>query len=197
VLAESVAAPQNHADDEARFLRDLEAALAASKADARAAADAHASSDSDAAPSPRAQGPSASTSNGAGAGASNPASEFLRERRILEQQRLVRMNKGQGQPARRHTAQKRNYSASMSEEEESDADGRSLKRNRPAATTTTTTTTTAGAVAEDLGQMFWSGELRQTANRFTERTDGKPTFRVSEIIGDVRLSFLTPRGLGD
>jgi hypothetical protein len=192
VLAESVAASQNHADDEARFLRDLEAALAASKADARAAADAHASSDSDAAPSPRVQGPFASTSNGTGAGASNPASEFLRERKILEQERLARMNMGQGQPARRHTAQKRSYSASMSEEE-SDADGRPLKRNRHAATPTTTAT----AVAEDLGEMFWSGELRQTANRFTERTDGKPTFRVSEIISDVRLSFLTTRGLCD
>jgi len=47
-------------------------------------------------------------------------------------------------------------------------------------------------VADDLeeGEMFWDGELRQTANMHVDPgrngEDGKPVFRLSEIIGDVR-----------
>lgn len=189
VLAESLAASQNQANDEARFLHDLEVALAASKADARAAAD-HESSDSESGPSatpfPRPglqAGPSASISNIAGA--SNPASDFLKERRILEMQRIARMNEAQTQT--RQKAQKRSYSASLSEDE-SDGYPRPLKRksSRKAVASSSATTTTA-SVAEDVGEMFWNGELRQTANRYTERTDKKPTFRISEIIGDVSI----------
>jgi len=163
--------------------------MAASKADARAAA-ALKSSDSESgpstAPSPRARlqaGPSATTSNVAGA--SNPASDFLKERRILEQQRIARMNKAQTQS--RQQPQKRSHSASLSEGE-SDEDPRPLKRKpseMPVASSSATTATASRA--EDLGEMFWNGELRQTANRYTERTDKKPTFRISEIIGDVSL----------
>ena len=40
-------------------------------------------------------------------------------------------------------------------------------------------------------EVFWDGELRQTANMHVEPghngTNGKPVFRLSEIIGDVRL----------
>lgn len=149
--------------------------MAASKADARAAA-ARESSDSE-------SSPFASTSNVAAA--SNPASDFLKERRILEQQRIARMKKSQTYT--RQQAQKRSYSASLSEDE-SDGYTRPLKRRpsgKPVASSSATPTT-VGAV-EDLGEMFWNGELRQTANRYTEKTDIKPTFRISEIIGDVSL----------
>ena len=40
-------------------------------------------------------------------------------------------------------------------------------------------------------QTFWNGELRQTATQFAEpRADGSPTFRLTEIIGQVQLTPL-------
>ena len=43
-----------------------------------------------------------------------------------------------------------------------------------------------------IDQVFWDGELRQTANRHAEpRKDGRPTFRLTEILGQVRLTFST------
>jgi tyrosyl-DNA phosphodiesterase-1 len=120
----------------------------------------------------------------------HPATDFLRERRVLEQQRLARMNKGQART--RQYPQKRSYSASLSEDE-SDGDPRPLKRKpskKPVASFSSTT-----SAAEDVGEMFWNGELRQTANRHTERTDKKPTFRISEIIGDVSRSFAARRSV--
>ena len=190
VLAESLAASQNQAEDEARFLRDLEVAMAASKESTRAAA-AHGSledGDDASITPPRAHiraGPSRSNSDIPGA--SHPASDFLKERRILEQQRIARMNKAQSQTQQK--TQKRSHSASLSEDE-SDEDARPLKRKpskKPLASSSSTTT--RPNEAEGVGEMFWHGELRQTANRYTERMDKKPTFRISEIIGDVSSPF--------
>ena len=169
--------------------------MAASKGDSRSAA-VHESSESEGdpstAPSPRAYvqaGPSARTSDLTGA--SHPASDFLRERRIMEQQRLARMNKAQAQTQLK--AQKRSYSASLSEDE-SDEDPRPLKR-KPSKlpVPSSSSTTTAANGTQDDGEVFWNGELRQTANRYTERTDTKPTFRISEIIGDVSRSCTVRR----
>lgn len=45
-----------------------------------------------------------------------------------------------------------------------------------------------------IDQVFWDGELRQTANRHAEpRKDGRPTFRLTEILGKVRLTFSTTK----
>ena len=164
--------------------------MAASKADTRAAAVHGSLEDEDDAsitPSPRAHiraGPS--TSNSSSTGASHPASDFLRERRILEQQRIARMNRAQSQGPLK--TQKRSHSASLSEDE-SDEEPRPLKRKpsrKLLASSSSAIKTVNGT--EDVGEMFWNGELRQTANRYTERTDEKPTFRISEIIGDVSRS---------
>jgi tyrosyl-DNA phosphodiesterase-1 len=42
-------------------------------------------------------------------------------------------------------------------------------------------------------EVFWDGELRQTANAHVELgrngEDGRPIFRLSQIIGDVSLLF--------
>ena len=36
-------------------------------------------------------------------------------------------------------------------------------------------------------QLFWDGELRPTANKHSlPREDGKPTFRLTEVLGSVR-----------
>lgn len=43
-----------------------------------------------------------------------------------------------------------------------------------------------------LGQIFWDGELRPTANRHCQpRKDGKSTFRLTEILGPVSRTLLT------
>lgn len=168
--------------------------MAASKESTRAAA-AHGSledGDDASITPPRAHiraGPSRSNSDITGA--SHPASDFLKERRILEQQRIARMNKAQSQTQQK--TQKRSHSASLSEDE-SDGEPRPLKRkpSRKLVASSSSTVKTANGT-EDVGEMFWNGELRQTANRYTERTDEKPTFRISEIIGDVSRSFTAPR----
>ena len=90
------------------------------------------------------------------------------------------------QPHNRLQARKRSYSTSLSEDE-SDGDSRLLKRRpsrAPVASSAAIRTT------EEQGEVFWNGELRQTANRYTEGTDKKPTFRISEIIGDVSTSSI-------
>jgi tyrosyl-DNA phosphodiesterase-1 len=114
------------------------------------------------------------------------------------------MNKAQAQSQSQIQQQKahnnkRSYSASLSEDE-SDEDPRPLKRkpskNKKLVPSSSSTTTTTTNLAEGVGEMFWDGELRQTANRYTERTDKKPTFRISEIIGDVSPSFASRQILG-
>jgi hypothetical protein len=40
-----------------------------------------------------------------------------------------------------------------------------------------------------IDRIFWDGEMRQTANMHAEpRRDGKPTFRLTDVLGKVRLS---------
>lgn len=41
-----------------------------------------------------------------------------------------------------------------------------------------------------IDQVFWDGELRQTATRFADpRKDGRPTFRLTEVLGPVAIYF--------
>jgi tyrosyl-DNA phosphodiesterase 1 len=127
-----------------------------------------------------------------------PASEFLRQRALLEKERLER-NRGQfnsvsavagtstGSSGRGavgvNTGQKRSYSASQSEDEEDYGD-RPPKRR-------VSIGKTAGHYTNDIGkpnqELFYDHELRQTANQITEaqdRRNGVKTFRISDIIGE-------------
>ena len=65
-----------------------------------------------------------------------------------------------------------------------------LEKGRCAAPAATSTLSVRGEAKAEEG-LFWDGEIRQTANKHVERgkngEDGKPVWRLSEIIGDVCL----------
>lgn len=133
--------------------------------------------------------------------ASNPASEFLRQRALLEKERLAR-NKGQFNPIAgmtglsagssgrgegSSTGQKRSYSASQSEEDEDDLGGRPLKRKTGTNSFNKTAVGSTSEIGKREGELFYDQELRQTANRITEAQDkrnGVKTFRITDIIGE-------------
>jgi tyrosyl-DNA phosphodiesterase 1 len=164
----------NEDDEEARFQADLARAIAASKAKASPATSiASLSSDqsqtADVGPEP--------TSALAGS-ATHSSSTFLAERAQLEQQRLARLKRLRCStdshitgPPSKHRALTRETNCTPAAEA-----GPSRREEE-----------TVGQEAE----VFWDGELRQTANMHVERghngTAGEAVFRLSEIIGDVRV----------
>lgn len=123
--------------------------------------------------------------------------DFLRQRRELEQARLARIREKQGSNYNpKGQAQKRTHSESMSDDEDDeDERARPLKKKTPprrmpsAARIKNNGAATSASAPVDEGELFWNGELRSTANRHTERTDKKQTFRISELIGDVSATY--------
>lgn len=58
----------------------------------------------------------------------------------------------------------------------------SNKKSKSATNSTAPTTS-----IPTIDQIFWEGEVRQIANKYAEpREDGRPTFRLTEILGNVR-----------
>ena len=185
-------------DAESKFQADLRKALEASKAETG----------------------TKSTKNGAGitdvpppgdaaAATSDPASEFLRQRALLEKQRLAR-NRGQFGPlssAARSSAsasghrrsgsgggQKRSHSASQSDEEDEGSDGPPPKRKVASGSNSIQPPGPSdNDTSKREGELFYDHELRQTANWITEaqdRRNGTKTFRISDVIGDKKeLTF--------
>ncbi|KAI9431173.1 phospholipase D/nuclease [Lactarius indigo] len=156
-------------DEDARFRADLVRALAASKeiaSPANSVITLSSDSDSDQAIAPAAAAPPS-------------VSAFLTERAQLEQERLARLKRLRGDsedtngaappPPKRPTPSRTTSSSPDSQ------DGRRRKGKE---------------VADDPeeAEVFWTGELRQTANKHVDPRrngeDGKPIFRLSQIIGD-------------
>lgn len=85
--------------------------------------------------------------------------------------------------------------ANSDAESTEDEDERPSKRRHIASSSFTGTLSqeaSSSKVSRPEDQTFWNGELRQTATQFAEpRADGLPTFRLSEIIGQVQLTPLT------
>jgi tyrosyl-DNA phosphodiesterase-1 len=159
----------NEDDDDARFQADLARAIAASKVNlspttsiASLSSDPSQISDLETAP------PSASAVD------SHTNSSFLAERAQLEQQRLARLKRLRSEPHSHCTGPPSKRGASSRETSCTPASG--VGSSRP-----------KGTVDEE-PNLFWDGELRQTANKHVELgTGGKPVFRLSQIIGDVSL----------
>ncbi|KAJ3548645.1 hypothetical protein NMY22_g1191 [Coprinellus aureogranulatus] len=120
----------------------------------------------------------ASGSSNAGSGVSS----FLAQRAQLERERLERQRKLQG-----------NVNKRESEEDDSEEEDERPAKRRQVATSSLTGTQEASSskptAPED--QIFWKGELRQTATRFAEpRADGQPTFRLTRVLGQTsELAF--------
>jgi tyrosyl-DNA phosphodiesterase-1 len=152
-------------DDDARFHADLARAISDSKANASPTTSIISlSTDSD---SDQAIGPAAPVQS---------TSIFLTERAQLEQERLARLKRLRG---------------------DSSEDSHRTVPPPPKRSTPSRTTNCASASQEEVvddreegEEVFWDGELRQTANKHVDPKrngeDGKPVFRLSQIIGDVR-----------
>ena len=166
-------AMSNDDDEEARFHADLARAIAASNQDLSPATSiASLSSDRSQIDDLKSAPPLTVTAQS--------KSSFLRERAQLEQERLARLKRLRDEPHPQDTeppSKRPTPSREMSSAPTSEA-GPSQRGSQ--------------TVDEDV-EVFWDGELRQTANAHVELErngeDGKPIFRLSEIIGDVSRFF--------
>ncbi|KAH9966318.1 tyrosyl-DNA phosphodiesterase-domain-containing protein [Lactifluus volemus] len=161
----------NDDDSEARFQADLARAIAASKANPSPATSISTLSSDSVQVVDIGSTPSSAVATGTHSGAS---STFLAERAQLEKERLARLKRlnephlqsTEPQPKRRTLSGATSYTPPPEA-----VPGRRGKE-------------TVDAAAE----VFWDGELRQTANMHVEPgcngEDGTPVFRLSQIIGD-------------
>ena len=172
-LTTTALSKENDDDEEARFQADLARAFAASKRDLSPATSiASLSSDRSKIDDLKSAPPSTITAQ--------PNSSFLRERAQLEQERLARLKRLRDEPHPQDTEP-------------------SLKRPTPSREMSSAPASEAGQIqrgsqtVDEDGEVFWDGELRQTANAHVELgrngEDGRPIFRLSQIIGDVSRFF--------
>lgn len=140
-------------------------------------------------------------------GSSKP-NNFLSERAQLEKERLARQKRLRGDTDDRISSQVSPSSTSTAGSESDDdglgkpaskrqhlatpRQGRSLQQSKPKEATDvingTPKPSTSSSTSTNQSQMFWKGEIRQTANMHVDpMKDTKPTFRLSDIIGEVRL----------
>lgn len=164
---------ENDDNEEARFQADLARAIAVSKLDLSPATSiASLSSDCSQIEDLKSAPPFTAQSN----------STFLKERAQLEQERLARLKRLRDEPHPQNTEPP-------------------LKRPTPSREVSSAPASQAGpsqrgSQAVDEGvEVFWDGELRQTANAHVELgrngEDGRPIFRLSQIIGDVSWFFFS------
>ncbi|PVG00678.1 phospholipase D/nuclease [Serendipita vermifera] len=175
------------ADEEKRFQDELQRAIEASKADSSRASSTTAKAEQVA--------PSETTSREGSVplpeGSKPTLSDFLRQRAQLEKERLER---SRGIVNVRTTTtisgKKRSITDSHSDEDEDSDDPRPAKRQSRQQPSDMNIERQSQTVTEEY---FYDHELRQTANRLTEKDDilrGVKTFRISEIIGDkTTISF--------
>ena len=167
-------------DDDARFQAELERAITASKVEtsrhsSQAAANQVAPSD------PQSIIPGAST--------------FLSERAQLEKERRDRLKR------LRPESSLNDHHAGSDSEDDGAIGENSAKRQRifslsgvrtnNAGTrpTSSSSALNTSASVQTIDRVFWDGEFRQTATKHAEpRRDGRPTFRITEVLGHVSLS---------
>lgn len=129
---------------------------------------------------------------------------FLSERAQLEKERLARQKRLRGDADDRNSSRGPTPSTSTADSGSDDDElGRPAAKRQHLSTprqdrtlqqsgskqqaTVISGPSKTGASANQL-PMFWRGEIRQTANMHVDpKKDIKPTFRLSEIIGEVRL----------
>lgn len=164
---------ENDDNEEARFQADLARAIAASKQDLSPATSiASLSSGCSQVDGLESAPPSTITAQ--------PNSSFLRERAQLEQERLARLKRLRDELHPQDTEPPSKRSTPSREMSSPTASGAAPSQR--------------GSQTVDEGvEVFWDGELRQTANAHVELgrngEDGRPIFRLSQIIGDVSQFF--------
>ncbi|KAI0673243.1 phospholipase D/nuclease [Trametes maxima] len=174
-------------DEEARFRADLQRAIEASKQDAVPAISVTHG------PSPKMASP---------AGNSSTATSFLSERAKMERERLERQKRrrpdidsGANRPSHHsddeteeqssRTAKRQRVSSSLIVgSRRTNASTSASSSYRPSISTSSTVASRPSGAAGNISRnIFWDGELRQTANKHVEsHKDTRPVFRLSEII---------------
>ena len=143
------------------------------------------------------------------------SNNFLSERAQLEKERLARQKRLRGDAGDRNSSRGPTPSTSTanSEDYESDGDGlerpvvkrqhlvssrqnRSLQQSKSKGSANVISApskpTASSSVSTSQPQKFWRGEIRQTANMHVDsKKDTRPTFRLSEIVGEVRSIILS------
>ena len=141
--------------------------------------------------------------------ASTPSkpNNFLSERAQLEKERLARQKRLRGETDHPISPQGLTPSTSTADSGSDDDDlgkpaakrqhlvtprrGGTLQQSRKSnnATNGPSNPGASSSTSTNWPQLFWKGEIRQTANMHVDpKKDGKPTFRLSDIIGEVRLA---------
>jgi hypothetical protein len=109
-------------------------------------------------------------------GSRGPLSTFLSERMQMEKERLSR--------------QKRLHPEILEDANSAHHDI-ATKQPRLSRTAATSSAVSTEFVFTDESQLFLHGELRQTAVQHSHpRKDGKPTFRLTDVLGKVRSAFI-------
>ncbi|TRM65778.1 tyrosyl-DNA phosphodiesterase-domain-containing protein [Schizophyllum amplum] len=167
-------------DDETKFQNELQRAIEASKADsAERKADSNAASVSQTPHVSRTPEPPAAAMNDLQIAPAPGASGFLSERAKLEKERLERQRK-----------RRREQGQQSEEEEEGNTSEPSAKRPRPtppvqAPPAASSDVSRAVRSTSSSEEYFWEGAYRPIATKHAvPRKDGKPTFKLSQIIGD-------------
>ena len=152
-------------DDDAAFQEELKQALEASKASSQ---------------SKVIEEPLVAAASERGHSSGN--STFLYERAKLERERLERQKRLRPDSAR----------ASPMVEDSDDEEPPAKRQNTSSASSVhSATSSNSRRPVQPQTQFFWNGELRQTATKHADpRKDGCPTFRLTEILGQVRIGFL-------
>ena len=122
---------------------------------------------------------------------STPAGNFLSERAQMERERLERLKRVRGQDTdedRSLTTAKRQHISSS--EVHTDSRANTVSSAYSVSSGSSTVPHMASAARDTIptsAQLFWEGELRPTANKHCQpRQDGRPTFRLTEVLGPVR-----------
>ncbi|KZT08989.1 phospholipase D/nuclease [Laetiporus sulphureus 93-53] len=149
-------------DEEARFQAELQRAIEASKRDATSSVSSGFATPADNAPS------RASTN-----------SSFISERAQLERERLARQKRLR--PNLDTDARESISEDESDDDEHRNKSGASTSGGSIAQAATASTRTSFSSASGE--QLFWDGELRQTANMLVDpEKDARPTFRLSEIL---------------
>lgn len=156
---------EDEVDEDVEFQRELQRAIEASKAEGSSSA---ARGDSSKSAQPQAQEVQPATTT------------FLSERALMEKERLERQKRLR--PDTSFDDKDKDGSSKRPHLSEACTNGK-FKANNTASGASGGSST---SINPTIDQVFWEAEVRQVANRYAEpRKDGRPTFRLTEILGKV------------
>lgn len=189
-------------DEEARFQAEIQRAIEQSKREAKSTTGK---------PSPGSATPTATVTTEA------PATAFLSERAQLEKERLERLKRQRPDLHRESTTVVVDDDSDDEQEQARGAKRQHLssshtgayRANTHASSSSSSQGTTAAASARarpvagsssssSTQNIFWKGELRQTANKHVDpQKDKRPVFRLTEIISPVSVRTASSRSLAN